>query len=570
VGGTVINNNATLTWSSLPGTEATSYSSEQSTLPGSAGTLSGEYVETRTTSAAAVINFSRLSGMVYIDANHNGTQDSGETLGTPYSAAPSSGPPLYAKLIRSGVFYGEVAVAADGSFAFGTLPADPNWRVIITPVSGAAALTPQLPTGYVGTQNPSFSATFATGLSSTLMPPFRFGIYRGARIDGQVIRDNGAGAGVAYDGVLNGGEVALAAVPVCLSTLTTCTATALDAAQTGADGRFTLYVPPASFTSVVNVVETNLSNYLSVSGVVGTLPSASYTLATDVVSIPANSLVLGATYSGVTLGDILPNSFNPDNSRQTLPGTEVFLPHRYIAQGPGTVTFTIASATSSPAGVAFNEILFRDDNCNGTLDAGEQILSGPIAMQAPNTNTPAAINNPSVATPSLVCLLVREYVPAEAGQGATRTLTPQASYTYAGSLSAQVLTAQDITTVNVGASDLELIKAVDLAQANKGATLTYTITFINHSVKPLTTLKVQDAVPPYTGFLSASWGGTPVSLGTCTKITPVALTAVGCAVTTGENPAVGTQKTGGINWMFTGTLNPGDSGTVTYKVRIDE
>ena len=567
-GGTVINNTASLTWSSLPGTDATSYSSEQSTLPGVPGALSGEYVETLTT--VATINFARASGRVYVDANHNGTQDSGETLGTSYSAAPSSGPQLYAKLLRSGVFYGEVAVSADGSFVFGTLPIDPNWRLIITTVAGSSALTAQLPPGYVGTQNPNFYADFATGTNGTLMPPFRFGIYRGARIDGQVIRDNGTGAGTAFDAALNGTEIPLAAVSVCLTTLTTCSATALDSTQTGADGRFSLYVPPTSMTGVLNVVETNLTNYLSASGVVGTLPSASYTLATDVMGVAANGLAVGNIYTGLVFGDILPNSFNPDNTRQTLPGTEVFLPHRYVAQAPGTVTFTIASGISSPAGLAFNEVLFRDDNCNGTLDAGEQILSGPIAMQAPNVNTAAAINNPNTATPSLVCLLVREFVPAEAGQGASRTVTPQASYTYAGGPSAQVLTAQDITTVNVGATDLELVKSVDLQQANKGATLTYTIVFTNHSTKPLTTLKVQDAVPPYTGFMSASWAGTPASLGTCTKTSPVALTAVGCAVTTGENPAVGTQKTGAINWMFTGTLNPGDSGSVIYKVRIDE
>lgn len=183
------------------------------------------------------------------------------------------------------MFYGEVAVSADGSFVFGTLPIDPNWRLIITTVSGSSALTAQLPPGYVGTQNPNFYADFATGTNGTLMPPFRFGIYRGARIDGQVIRDNGTGAGTAFDAALNGTEIPLAAVSVCLTTLTTCSATALDSTQTGADGRFSLYVPPTSTTGVLNVVETNLTNYLSASGVVGTLPSASYTLATDVMGV---------------------------------------------------------------------------------------------------------------------------------------------------------------------------------------------------------------------------------------------------------------------------------------------
>lgn len=564
-GGTVINNTASLTWSSLPATDTTNYTGVQTASPGAPGAPSGEFLNT--INAAALVNFTRLGGRVYIDANHNSAPDSGETLGLPYSSAPSSGPQLYAKLTRNGVFYQEVALSAAGNFAFGTLPADPNWRVLITPVSGAAALTPQLPPGYLGTQNAAFFVDFQLDTDGTLMPPFNFGIYRGARLDGQVIRDNGASAGTAHDAVLNGGEVPLSGVTVCATTLTTCTGAAADTAQTDANGRFTLYVPAATLASPVNVIENNLTGYLSVSGVPGTPPGASYALGTDSITVPASGMVTGSSYSGLLFGDVQANALSPNQTRQALPSTQLLIPHVYVAQTTGNVTFSIASAVSSPAGVAFTDALYRDLNCNGALDAGDDILTAPIAMRAPNANTAPGLTNPAVGTPSQVCLLVRQFVPAEAGQGATRTVIPRAVFSYGVGIPDQTLTVQDITTVSAGATGLELIKAVDQTQANRGDTLTYTLTFVNHSAKPITNLSINDATPPYTGFLSASWAGTPASLGTCTKTTPVATGGLGCAVTTGENPAG--QVTGPIRWGFTGTLNPGETGIVTFRVRIN-
>ena len=564
-GGSVINNTASLTWSSLPATDTTNYTGVQTASPGAPGALSGEFVNT--INAAAQVNFTRLGGRVYIDANHNSAPDSGETLGLPYSSAPSSGPQLYAKLTRNGVFYQEVALSAAGNFAFGTLPADPNWRVLITPVAGAAALTPQLPPGYLGTQNAAFFIDFQIGTDGTLMPPFNFGIYRGARLDGQVIRDNGASAGTAHDAVLNGGEATLSGVTVCATTLTTCTGAAADAVQTDANGRFTLYVPAATLASPINVIENNLTGYLSVSGVPGTPPGASYVLGSDSITVPASAIVTGSSYSGLLFGDVQANALSPNQTRQALPSTQLLIPHVYVAQTTGNVTFSIASAVSSPTGVAFTDALYRDLNCNGALDAGDDILTAPIAMRAPNANTAPGLTNPAVGTPSQVCLLVRQFVPAEAGQGATRTVIPRAVFSYGGGIPDQTLTVQDITTVSAGSTGLELIKAVDQAQASRGATLTYTLTFVNHSAKPITNLSINDATPPYTGFLAATWAGTPASLGTCTKTTPVATGGVGCAVTTGENPAG--QVTGPIRWGFTGTLNPGDTGIVTFQVRID-
>jgi uncharacterized repeat protein (TIGR01451 family) len=82
-------------------------------------------------------------------------------------------------------------------------------------------------------------------------------------------------------------------------------------------------------------------------------------------------------------------------------------------------------------------------------------------------------------------------------------------------------------------------------------TLTYTITFVNDSSAPLSNLKINDGTPAFTTFVSAACPGT----------LPNNLTA--CAITA---PTAG--ATGDIQWTFTGTFGPSQSGAVTFVVRI--
>ena len=228
----------------------------------------------------------------------------------------------------------------------------------------------------------------------------------------------------------------------------------------------------------------------------------------------------------------------------------------------------MTNAISSPTGLGFQETIYRDDNCDGQLTPAELVITAPISMRAANANTTPALTNPTVGNPSLVCIVVRQFVPANAGVGARRTIGVQASFDYAGAIAPVTLTVADLTTVGGGATGLELIKTVDISQAAAGATLTYTITFTNHSAQPITNLVINDATPPYTGFLSAALGSiSPASLGTCTKFSPALVTGQLCNLVAGENP-VG-QLAGGVRWQFSGTLDPGASGAVSFRVRVN-
>ena len=570
-GGELVTNTAVFKWSSLPGTNAPDYGGQQTVSPGVPSTLTGEF--TQTLSATAFASFNRLGGRVYIDANRSSSIDASETLGAAYSGTSPAGPTLYAKLLLNGVFFAQTQVSGSGSFAFGTLPAG-NWQVIINSDISNSNITPQLPPGYVGTQNGGFSVGFVTTSATALMPSIQFGIYRGSLVRGTVILDNGrgpTGGGTAHDAVLNGSEIGLSGVRVCASKGVICTgvisATEVDTATTDSSGNFALYIPANA--GAVNIIEKNSTGYISVNGNRGTLPvAASYSLVTDSFSL-STPLVTGTTYNNIVFADVLSNTLSPDNARGTQPGNVVYLPHRFIAQSTGNASFSVTSAISSPAGLGFQETIYRDLDCDGQITPTEQVITAPISMRAANANTTPALNNPAAVNPSLVCIVIRQFVPANAGVGARRSLVVQASFDYAGAIAPVTLTVADLTTVGGGSTGLELVKTVDLTQAAAGATLTYTITFTNHSAQPINNLVINDATPPYTGFLSAALAASsPASLGTCTKFSPVYVPAgQGCAVTTGENPPV-VQSVGGVRWQFSGTLNPGDSGAVSFRVRV--
>jgi len=152
-------------------------------------------------------------------------------------------------------------------------------------------------------------------------------------------------------------------------------------------------------------------------------------------------------------------------------------------------------------------------------------------------------------------VVMKEMIPSGAPFNATdnSVITATFVYTNANPALSATYTVRDLTTVgsptNAG---LRLEKSVDKTTALPGANLTYSVTFINDSSSPLSTLKINDSTPSFTTFVSA----------TCPAVLPNNLT--GCSVTT---PAVG--STGAIQWTFTGTLGPSQTGTVTFIVKIN-
>jgi uncharacterized repeat protein (TIGR01451 family) len=96
-----------------------------------------------------------------------------------------------------------------------------------------------------------------------------------------------------------------------------------------------------------------------------------------------------------------------------------------------------------------------------------------------------------------------------------------------------------------------LAKVVDKATAFPGDTLAYTITYTNTGTEPISSFVIHDRTPSYTVFVSATYASLPDNL-------------TACAITA---PAIG--GTGSITWEFTGALQPGSEGTVSYSVNVE-
>lgn len=99
--------------------------------------------------------------------------------------------------------------------------------------------------------------------------------------------------------------------------------------------------------------------------------------------------------------------------------------------------------------------------------------------------------------------------------------------------------------------DFQLTKTADKANAVPGSVITYEIAFKNSGTTTLSGLAITDATPAFTAFVGAECGALPADLATC-----------GIAA----QPAAGAD--GQVEWRFTGSLQPGATGTVRIKVRV--
>ena len=148
-----------------------------------------------------------------------------------------------------------------------------------------------------------------------------------------------------------------------------------------------------------------------------------------------------------------------------------------------------------------------------------------------------------------ITVFLQNFIPTTAANGAQDRLTISANFTPANG-PAQTLSRSDLTTVAAN-QGLVLSKTVDKATAQSGDILLYTITYRNTGADALTNLVVNDATPAYTRFVSAADG----------------TRATGLSGVTIANPAVGAK--GAVSWTFAGSLNPSQSGTVTFRVRVE-
>jgi len=466
-----------------------------------------------------------VSGVVYLDANANGTRENSEV------GATLNG--FFIKLVPKGASAATNAVpvsSTDGSYSFtGVSPG--MYSLVLSSNATLSDITPTIPAGYSATEASGGVSNVVVG--SVQIQNQNFGLYAGISLSGRVFEDSGIGGGIADDAVQNGAEPGIGGVSLQLKS----GATVIANTTTGATGDYSFSIPASYSGQTLSIVETNAVGYGSSSGSAGNT-GGTYSLSTDTLSWAFNAA--SGALTGVDFADIRQSNLQNDGAALGTRGGSVDYPHVFTAGTAGTVSFSLSQVANPPTG--WTSALYLDANGNGKYDAGDTLITA---------NSPAI----NVVAGQKLNLVVVNYVPQSAPDGSSDQITLAATFTPAANganpaIPSQSLSRGDLTTV-APQNGLTLSKAVDKSTAKSGDLITYIITYANNGNAPISNLVINDGTPAFTTFSSANYGS------------PLSNNLTGCTITA---PAVGSP--GSLVWRFSGTLAPGNSGTVTFVVKL--
>ena len=483
-----------------------------------------------------------VSGVVFVDSNDNGVLDSGapgETWAT--------GVNVFVNLVGTGGLVVQSVALTPGSGAFTFNNVNPGTYQIVVTNSNINAVA-VAPTGWYfrGPASGGFSTVTIALAPST---NWNIGLRSGATISGKVFRDTGGAGATANNGVLEAAEApANPQVPVNFGQgisgvtvrLTDCAATTYATTTTDVSGDYRFAVPVTG--SPLCVVEANPNGFISTGGSAGatqlisTIPTVAggttYTYCRTAVTSGActgagigtpDSISFTAaanvSYPNLNFGDVPLSTFFANGFKQAPPGNVVFYPHIFTPGSVGSVTFTLA-AVAQPAWPGWGEVLYRDSNCDGTLNAAETTPISGAVLTDPNDTT---AGDPSGRR---ICIILRESIPPSAPFNAQNQVTVTANFAYTNSLPAlsTTLTVVDTTlsgsatggdglrlaklvcnitnaAVNPGGASCNAVTGAGFGEANSAKStdeLQYMISYTNASSERLTNLTINDSTPPFT------------------------------------------------------------------------
>ncbi|QHI97606.1 DUF11 domain-containing protein [Xylophilus rhododendri] len=390
-------------------------------------------------------------------------------------------------------------------------------------------------------------------------------------IAGRLFNDVGSAGGTANDGVANGQEAGMAGLGVVLSD---CNGLVHDRSTSDGGGFYRLRLPADLAAGAGLCVDAakvfgRQSTGASAAGsplaagsavaVAGTAFTYTRDATTDRIAFTWPGSQQPAM-SALDFGSVPPNSFLLSGLKNGTPGSTVTYGHLFKAATAGSVQFSVSRSTSSPPQSGWSELIYSDPACSGSVQpAGVRLY-------------PPAVDQRLEAGQS-ICIVVQESVPVQALPGSHNTAQVQAFFSYSNSASALSASYQveDLTSVSGNALNLRkevrnVSQGTGFAVANQarpGETLEYRITYSNIAASPIGNLVIHDATPAYTSFVSAQADSTPAELSACAKTTPASALAADCAASQGSGGH------GPLQWGFTGSLQPGSSGSVLYRVLID-
>lgn len=428
------------------------------------------------------------------------------------------------------VYSGDVLTLPTETFVNGT----PSQYTISTQCNGGSPLTDGVVNRTITITNNTITTICTYTNTRTIAQTIIFG---------RVFNDNSGttnDATKAYNGVQETGESGVANSTV---RLTNCNSTTLATTSTEANGDYKFTIDQDQLPASFCIVQTNLPEYTSVSGV---SPTGTYSRNTDTITVPKTT---ATSYPNNNFADVKLNVLLTEDGQHTITAGEVTdYPHRLSTQAPVWVTKLEQTQSNSNNDQPWQALVYQDTNCNGTVDTGETVFdptaSGTVLLQ-PNTD---------------ICLVQRVFAPTNIFAGAQHIGTLQASYAVSALNLTDQKTQQRQDVTLIGSAGLTLTKKVRAVtscsstpsdslgflvynEATKQQNLEYEITYKNNSVKNLQNVKVKDSLPTGTNFGSLSCGLTP-SGNTCN------------ATRSGEV----------LEWTLTGLLKPSATGTLRFCV----
>jgi uncharacterized repeat protein (TIGR01451 family) len=505
-----------------------------------------------------------ISGTIFLDNGsgggtaHNGIMDGSEAGIT----ATTIGNTYYVKVYNSSdlsTLLSYATVSGGASTYALTVPAYGTYTVILS-TDNAATFDPSLATSgdYTYTLPVNFTNTVTT--SGSNVTGLNFGAWRGSRVVGRVINDNGAGgtSANANDGIQNGTEAGISGVSVKASSATGGTGSAYDTETTDANGNFTLFIPFSVASGNVYLYEALPAGYLAVNFNAGST-GGTYTTASNTIAFAYTQYT---NYTNVIFSNVATNTFTPTPlGADCLQSSSVFYAHKLVPGSDGTVTFSDAQTRGT-----WTVTLYQDTTCSGTYQAGDPVITAAV--------------NATTGVP--ICILVKNTVAASATTGQTDVITTSAAFSYTNSLGPVIstLSVSDTTTVEPPPVLTIVESASPSPTLNPGQVITYNVLVTNTAATAgvATTVLVTDSLCPYVSFGLNSYGtGVPFKL---TNGAPSAGVSLGTPVYSMNNGATWTYTpvSGGggapagydmnvTNWQIpiTGTMNAnGANFTINY------
>jgi uncharacterized repeat protein (TIGR01451 family) len=458
-----------------------------------------------------------ISGRVFEDNNPaDGVADAAENW--------NQGVPVWIHAIQAGqLVASDKVVAGDGSFTLSGLPQG-TYTFILADAPGLTVVS--IPEGWQ--EALPIPASYTVELLIGAVADINFGLLRlQLLISGAVFYDIGSGAGIANDGLQNGGEADAAGVAVQLIDVSG--GEVIGRAESDASGGFSFNVADSWQNQPLALQLASLENRILIDIAAGTSGGSYEDVDKRLLFTPVAGAVSGLSVALVPVSRLL-----ADVEVVSGAGKTVLLGHRFQPGSAGNLTLAMTADNSPPAG--WNAVVYRDSDCDGELIATETVIDGAQPLTAG----------------AEFCVLVKVFIAASATEGASVSWQLSASYQLNGSITEQLLNRDVVSVSQRYQGFLELVKSVDKSSAKPGEVLSYVIVYRNNGNQPLSNLQVFDATPAFTVFLStdcnSNLGG---GISSCTATVPAA------------------SSPGEMNWNFNGELQAGASGSVEFQVTID-